>query len=127
MRGQASTEMLAIFAGMMAAFVFLLYLFSGEISTINSARSHMDAFGAASTLGAAINAAWLAGDGANTTLDLRQANVTLWIDDRVLNAKAGDSFADWPLLTNNTASPASISTGGLVISNSNGVVSIADA
>ncbi|VVB98062.1 Uncharacterised protein [uncultured archaeon] len=125
-KGQASTEMLVIFAGMMAVFIFLLYLFSGEITTVHETRNFMDAFTAASTLGAAINAIYLAGDGTNTTLNLQQANVTLWIDGRTLNAIAGSSFYDWPLLTNSTAS-SNISTGSLVIQNSNGVISIANA
>lgn len=125
-KGQVSTEMLTVFAAVFVVLVFVLFLFSGQISTVANVKNSLDSFFIASTLGSAIDSIYLAGNGTSATLDLYQKNATLWIEGRQLNVQRGGAFYDWPLLTNST-SMQNLTFGEVKVRNSDGVVYIENA
>ncbi len=126
MKAQVSTELLTVYAILLVVFISSFAVVTGQIPVIASLKNSMDAFSVASSLGSAMNSVYLAGDGANATLDLGRKNASISIEGGMLDVRVEGSFYDWQLLTNST-SASNVSTGSLIISNSNGVVSVANA
>ncbi len=121
-KAQVSVEMLVILSILMIVFIVGLTLFTGFRNSVDSARSTLASFQAASALGSAVNSVYLAGDGTTFTVYVEQVDGNATISGSSLLVQSGDAAYSWPLLTNSTSSPANITLGNMRIRNSAGIV-----
>lgn len=125
-KGQASAEMLAVMAVMMAVFLIGVFALSGVGSNMGQLEDYLSAYNTASALGAAINGVHLAGDGASATIQLNRGDANISVAGSGVYVFSGGSAYAWPLLTNSTI-PANISAGKVTITNRNGLIIVANS
>lgn len=124
-KGQITTEMLAVLAGVFVIFMLMLMVFNSQRTNIISTENSLETYRIASGIGSAINSVWLAGDGAKISITITGNNETLaWVNNRSVYVQKGNAFYSWQLFTNNTDITNNITFGELIVKNTNGVISI---
>lgn len=123
MRGQGSAEFLVVFCALLAVFLAFYLASTGHNAGLFQAKDSTGAMQEAYALSAAINYVHLAGPGASYNFTQRGGNVSIFGFSVVSSRDNAEGYA--PLLNGDT-NASSAGRGEIMISNSAGMIEIAE-